>query len=71
MVGNTLGLIELLLSGALGIGFCLYQYIATTRDIARSKRERPDSAARPDSAEGIPSAQGSGHAHGEHRLDDR
>lgn len=62
MIGNNLGLIELLLSGALGIGFCLYQYVAITRDIARSKRER---------AEDGQSAGGAGHAEGEHRLDDR
>lgn len=59
MVGNNFGLIELLLSGALGLGFCLYQYIAITRDIARSKRDRDASA------------RGAGHPHGEHRLDDR
>lgn len=59
MIGNNLGLIELALSGALGLGFCIYQYVAITRDIARSKRER------------VASAKDAGHAHGEHRLDDR
>lgn len=65
MIGDNLGIIEMALTGVLVLGFCLYQYVAMTRDIARSKRERPDSA---DSAA---SAKGTGHPHGEHRLDDR
>lgn len=71
MIGNNLGLIELTLSGALALGFCLYQYVAITRDIARSKRERTEAAERPDSTERDASARGARHAHGEHRLDDR
>lgn len=71
MIGNNLGLIELTLSGALGLGFCLYQYVAIRRDIARSRRERPEAAERPDSTERDASARGAGHPHGEHRLDDR
>ncbi len=59
MIGNNLGIIEMAMTGVLVLGFCLYQYIAMTRDIARSKRERDASAG------------GSGHPHGEHRLDDR
>lgn len=65
MIGNNLGIIEMAVTGVLVLGFCLYQYIAMTREIARSKRERPGSAANPDSA------GGAGHPHGEHRLDDR
>ena len=61
MIGDNMGLIELTLSGALGLGFCIYQYVAITRDIARGKREKDDAA----------STTGAGHSHGEHRLDDR
>ena len=43
MIGNNLGLIELTLSGALGLGFCLYQ----CRDQAR---HRPEQARAPRSS---------------------
>lgn len=59
MIGNNLGIIEMALTGVLVLGFCLYQYVAMTRAIARSKRDRDASAG------------GAGHTHGEHRLDDR
>jgi hypothetical protein len=59
MIGNNVGIIEMAMTGVLVLGFCLYQYIAMTRDIARSKRERDTLA------------KGAGHPHGEHRLDDR
>ena len=59
MIGNNLGIIEMAMTGVLVLGFCIYQYVAMTRDIARSKRERDASA------------RDAGHPHGEHRLDDR
>lgn len=59
MIGNNLGIIEMALTGVLVLGFCIYQYVAMTRDIARSKRERDASA------------RDARHSDGEHRLDDR
>ena len=58
MIGNNLGIIEMVLSGALMLGFCAWQYVAMTRSIARDRAAR-DASADP------------GHAEGEHRLDDR
>ncbi|MBY0582080.1 MAG: hypothetical protein K2P68_04070 [Sphingomonas sp.] len=52
-----LSLVELLLSGAIGIGFCVWQYVSVSRSIAADKRKAADS---PESA---------GHAVGEHHLD--
>jgi len=57
VIGNNLGIIEMILTGVLVLGFCLYQYIAVGREIARDKRKREASAER------------AGHSHGEHRLD--
>ena len=59
MIGNNLGIIEMATTGVLVLGFCIYQYVAMMRDIARNKRE------------GDASTRDAGHPHGEHRLDDR
>jgi len=59
MSGYHLGIIEMVLSGGLMLGFCGWQYWSMTRQIARDKREREKSTPR------------AGHSEGEHRLDDR
>lgn len=56
MIANNLGVVEMLLSGALVLAFCLYQYVSVGRSIDRDKGASADSTAR--------------HAEGEHRLDD-
>lgn len=40
MIGNNLGIVEMILSGALMLGFCAWQYVATTRSIRRDKAAR-------------------------------
>lgn len=40
MIGNNLGVIEMVMSGGLMLGFCAWQYVATTRSIARDKAAR-------------------------------
>ena len=40
MIGNNLGIIEMAMTGVLVLGFCLYQYVAITRDIARTPAKK-------------------------------
>ncbi len=59
MIGNNLGVIEMVVSGGLMLGFCAWQYWSMTRSIARDKKERDALADR------------ARHPEREHRLDDR
>ncbi len=59
MSGYSLGVIEMVMSGGLVLGFCAWQYWSMTRQIARDKKAREASTDR------------ARHPEGEHRLDDR
>ena len=56
MEGKYYALIELVFSGLVVIGFCVWQLVSVNREIAKDKKGSPE---RP------------GHPVGEHRLDDR
>lgn len=53
--------VEMVFSGAIVLGFGVWQLISINREIARDKAAKADTG----------SAEGSGHPVGEHRLDDR
>lgn len=40
MIGDNMGVIEMILSGALMLGFCAWQYVATSRSIRRDREAR-------------------------------
>lgn len=60
-------LIEMGFTGAVVLGFAIWQLVSINREIARDKASKAEheSAAKPESPES------SGHPVGEHRLDDR
>ena len=52
MIGNNLGIIEMVMSGALMLGFCIWQYVAMTRSIARDRAAREARKETPDDRPG-------------------
>jgi hypothetical protein len=60
MIEHYGGIIEGVITGVIVLGFCAYQYWATTRSIEEDKASARHNAL----------AKNSGHAEGEHQLDD-